>query len=89
MTPNQGDSEPTPRVVAVWRIRDFHDDDLDAAIRSLKESRDTDAPPVVSLDEVVALARLRASGLGFCALQSHPDGAKAASAALVVKHRTY
>jgi len=26
MTPNPGDSEPVPRVVAVWRIRDFHDE---------------------------------------------------------------
>lgn len=52
-----GDSEATHRVVPVWRIREFHDDDLDAAIRLLEESRDTNAPPVVSLDEVVAAVR--------------------------------
>ncbi len=57
MTPNHGESESTYRVVPVWRVRDFHDDDLDGAIRLLEESHDTDARPVVSLDEVVAAVR--------------------------------
>jgi len=56
-TPNHADSELARRVVPVWRIRDFHDDDLDGAIRLLEESRDTDAQPVVSLDEIVAAVR--------------------------------
>ncbi len=53
-TPNESD---TPRVVPVWRIRDFHDEDLDRAIRLLEESHDTEAEPVVSLAEVVAAVR--------------------------------
>ena len=46
-----------PRVVPVWRVRDFHDEDLDRAIRLLEESHDTEAEPVVSLAEVVAAVR--------------------------------
>ncbi len=57
MTKNPSDSDLTARVVPVWRIRDFHDDDLDAVIRLLEQSHDTEAEPVVSLDEVVAAVR--------------------------------
>ena len=51
------DLEEGPRVVAVWRIRDFHEGDLDSAVRLLEESHDTSAPAVVSLAEVVAAVR--------------------------------
>jgi len=44
-------------VSSAWRIRDFHDDDLDQTIRLLEECHDTEASPVVSLDEVVAAVR--------------------------------
>jgi transitional endoplasmic reticulum ATPase len=54
MTSHEAD---VPRVVPVWRVRDFRDEDLDRAIRLLEESHDTEAEPVVSLAEVVAAVR--------------------------------
>ncbi len=56
VSPNHGDPV-THHVVPVWRVRDFHDDDLDGAIRLFENSHDTEAPPVVSLEEVVAAVR--------------------------------
>jgi transitional endoplasmic reticulum ATPase len=58
MTLGQADLEAEIRVVPVWRIRDFRDDDLDGAIRLLlEESRDGDARSVIPLDEVLAAVR--------------------------------
>lgn len=57
LTPDQHDLEEWPRVVAVWRVREFHESDLDGAIRLLEESHDTNAQPVASLAEVVAAVR--------------------------------
>jgi transitional endoplasmic reticulum ATPase len=46
--------------VPAWRLRDFHDDDLDQAIRVWDESRhDDDPPPVFPVSEVMAAARAR------------------------------
>ncbi|MER7083130.1 AAA family ATPase, partial [Saccharopolyspora kobensis] len=39
-----------------WRVRDFHDDDLDQAIRIWDQSRET-GEPVFSAAEVVSIAR--------------------------------
>ncbi len=54
MTSHEAD---VPRVVPVWRVREFHEEDLDRAIRLLEDSHDTEAAPVVSLAEVVAAVR--------------------------------
>jgi transitional endoplasmic reticulum ATPase len=43
--------------MAGWRIRDFHDDDIDQLVRIWDESRVTDLQPVYGLAEVVAAAR--------------------------------
>jgi AAA+ superfamily predicted ATPase/GNAT superfamily N-acetyltransferase len=41
-----------------WRLRDFHDDDLDQAIRVWDQSRhDEESPPVFPVSEVMAAAR--------------------------------
>lgn len=56
LSPDQHDLDE-PRVVAVWRVREFHETDLDRAIRLLEESHDTTARPVASLAEVVAAVR--------------------------------
>ncbi|MHB8244749.1 MAG: ATP-binding protein [Acidimicrobiales bacterium] len=44
----------------IWRIRDFHDDDLDAALRLWDDPRTGDVEPVFSLSEL--LAAVRANG---------------------------
>lgn len=42
-----------------WRLRDFHDDDLDRAIQIWDQSRQADdAPPVFPVSEVMAAARI-------------------------------
>ncbi|MEV6426121.1 GNAT family N-acetyltransferase [Nocardia sp. NPDC051463] len=42
----------------VWRLRDFHDDDLDQAIQLWDQNRQSDLPqPVFPLSEVVSAAR--------------------------------
>ena len=43
--------------MAMWRIRDFHDDDLDAAIRLWDDPAAGDSEPVFSLSELVAAVR--------------------------------
>jgi transitional endoplasmic reticulum ATPase len=43
--------------MALWRVRDFHDDDLDAAIRLWDDATAGDAEPVFSLSELVAAVR--------------------------------
>ncbi len=41
-----------------WRLRDFHDDDLDQAISVWDQSRDPgEAPPAFPVSEVVSAAR--------------------------------
>jgi len=40
-----------------WRVRDFHDDDIDQVVRIWDESRLTDMQPVYGLAEVLAAAR--------------------------------
>lgn len=43
--------------MAIWRVRDFHDDDLDAAIRLWDEPLAGDGSPIFSLSELVAAVR--------------------------------
>ncbi len=43
--------------MALWRIRDFHDDDLDAVIRLWDDPASGDSEPVFSLSELVAAVR--------------------------------
>lgn len=43
--------------MALWRIRDFRDDDLDQAVRVWEESLTTGEPPVFGLAEVLAALR--------------------------------
>jgi len=44
--------------VPVWRLRDYHDDDLDQAMRVWDQSRQADEPlPVFPVSEVMACAR--------------------------------
>jgi transitional endoplasmic reticulum ATPase len=43
--------------MALWRIRDFHDDDLDAAIRLWDDPGSGDSEPVFSVSELVAAVR--------------------------------
>jgi GNAT superfamily N-acetyltransferase len=46
--------------VPVWRLRDFHDEDLDQAIRVWDQSRrDDEPPPVFGVSEVMAAARAK------------------------------
>jgi transitional endoplasmic reticulum ATPase len=46
--------------VPVWRLRDFHDDDLDQAIRVWDQSRGEEEPaPVFPVSEVMAAARAK------------------------------
>lgn len=58
MTLGQVGPESEIRVVPVWRVRDFNDDDFDRAIRLLiGESRDAGAQAVVPLAEVLEAVR--------------------------------
>ncbi|MGH9296735.1 MAG: hypothetical protein ACRDZP_02010 [Acidimicrobiales bacterium] len=41
----------------IWRVRDFHEDDLDAAIRLWEDAEAGDLEPVFSLSELIAAAR--------------------------------
>ena len=43
--------------MAMWRVRDFHDDDLDAVIRLWDDPAAGDSEPVFSLSELVAAVR--------------------------------
>ncbi len=43
--------------MAIWRVRDFHDDDLDQVVRVWEESRKTSVEPVYGLAEVLAAVR--------------------------------
>lgn len=43
--------------MAMWRVRDFHDDDLDAVIRLWDDPAAGDSDPVFSLSELVAAVR--------------------------------
>jgi ribosomal protein S18 acetylase RimI-like enzyme len=45
--------------VSLWRIRDFHDGDLDKLIRIWDESRTTDEAPLFSVAETVSALRTR------------------------------
>ncbi|WP_407706504.1 ATP-binding protein [Streptomyces scopuliridis] len=44
-------------MMPTWRLRDFHDDDLDGAIQIWDQDRQDDAPPVFPVSEVMAAAR--------------------------------
>jgi GNAT superfamily N-acetyltransferase len=52
--------------MASWRVRDFHDDDLDQIVRVWEESRKTGIDPVYGLAEI--LAALRGDGVGVVAI---------------------
>jgi hypothetical protein len=41
----------------LWRVRDFHDDDLDAAIRMWDDPATGGAEPVFGISELVAAVR--------------------------------
>jgi transitional endoplasmic reticulum ATPase len=43
--------------MAMWRVRDFHDDDLDTVIRLWDDPSSQDSEPVFSLSELVAAVR--------------------------------
>ncbi len=43
--------------MAMWRVRDFHDDDLDAVIRLWDDPNAGDSEPVFTLSELVAAVR--------------------------------
>lgn len=52
--------------MARWRVRDFHDDDLDQVVRVWEESRGSGTEPVHGLAEV--LAPMRGAGVGVVAV---------------------
>ena len=55
-----GGARPNRIIVAMppWRLRDFHDDDLDQAISVWDQSREpTEASPAFPVSEVVSAAR--------------------------------
>jgi transitional endoplasmic reticulum ATPase len=55
MTLGPSGGEVATHVVPVWRIRDFHEDDLDRAMQLLlRESHEDGAQPIVPLAELVA-----------------------------------
>jgi transitional endoplasmic reticulum ATPase len=43
--------------MTAWRVRDFHDDDLDQVVRIWEESRKTGVDPVYGLAEILAAVR--------------------------------
>lgn len=43
--------------MATWRVRDFHDDDLDQVVRVWEESRKSGVSPVRGLAEILAAIR--------------------------------
>jgi hypothetical protein len=49
--------------MAPWRIRDFHDDDLDAAIRLWEDRAAGSAAPVFGLSDLIAAVRASASAV--------------------------
>lgn len=54
-------------IMPTWRLRDFHDDDLDRAIQVWDQDRQTEeSPPVFPVSEVMAAAR--AGGHGVAAV---------------------
>lgn len=55
--------------MAIWRVRDFHDDDLDQVVRVWEESRKTGVEPVYGLAEI--LAAVREDGTAVVAVVGH------------------
>jgi transitional endoplasmic reticulum ATPase len=47
----------------LWRVRDFHEDDLDHVIRVWEDSRKTGIEPVYGLAEVISAVRAKGSGV--------------------------
>jgi len=68
-----------------WRVRDFHDDDIDQVVRIWDESRLTDMQPVYGLAEVLAAAR--AGGLAVVAV--HGDSVVGSAVARVAADRAW
>jgi transitional endoplasmic reticulum ATPase len=68
-----------------WRVRDFHDDDIDRVVRIWDESRLTDTQPVYGLAEVLAAAR--DGGLAVVAV--HGESVIGAAVARVAADRAW
>jgi transitional endoplasmic reticulum ATPase len=68
-----------------WRMRDFHDDDLDQVVRIWDESRHTQAQPVYGLAEVLAAAR----GGGLAVVAVHGEAVVGAAVARLAADRAW
>jgi transitional endoplasmic reticulum ATPase len=68
-----------------WRVRDFHDDDVDQVVRIWDESRLTDMQPVYGLAEVLAAAREGA----LAVVAVHRDSVVGAAVARVAADRAW
>jgi transitional endoplasmic reticulum ATPase len=68
-----------------WRVRDFHDDDVDQVVRIWDESRLTDMQPVYGLAEVLAAAREGA----LAVVAVHRDSVVGAAVARIAADRAW